>query len=172
MDAADDLPAIPEQGLRYELSAMIAAVVVLERIAIAYPVARVVRLEQGLALVPLTAELATALSAGSGPVPPETGFRNLVPGLHALLVSISGVGPVGYFEADYQGRDGWQTAAVWHRGGPVVGPEMLHRTEPFPETGGGPFGAALRGLGATSVGRDDEFVAVGLGRFRRTEAWR
>lgn len=164
-------PAI-DHGIRYELAAMIARPGVLERIAAAYPAARLVSLEQGLALIPYTRELTSALAAGSGAVPPETGFRGLTPGLHALLTTTSRIGPIAYVEADYYGRDGWQTAAVWAGGEPVYGPELLHRTEPFPASGGGPIGGALRQLGANAVGRRDEFVAVGLGQERRTEAWR
>jgi hypothetical protein len=122
-------------------------------------------------LTPLANALTAALAAGSGRVPPETGFTKLSPGLYALLTSISHVGTIGLFEADYVGIDGWQAAAVWRAGELAFGPEILHRTEPFPASGGGPFGGALRTLGVRSEGRHDEFVAVGLGRFRRTEDW-
>jgi len=171
----DMAPPSPEpeinEGMRYELAALIARPPVLIRVQLAYPAARVVLLAQGLALTPLTSALTAALAAGSGRVPPETGFTKLSPGLHALLTSTSHVGPIGLFEADYVGNDGWQTAAVWRAGELSFGPNMLHRTEPFPDSGGGPFGGALRTLGAQSEGRHDEFVAVGLGRIRRTEDW-
>lgn len=157
--------------MHYELAALIARPPVLTRIQLAYPVARVARLAQGLALTPLTSALTAALAAGSGRVPPETGFTKLSPGLHALLTSISHVGPIGLVEADYVGRDGWQTAAVWWAGELAYGPELLHRTEPFPDSGGGPIGGALHALGAHPEGRRDAFVAVGLGRMRRTEDW-
>jgi hypothetical protein len=168
-------PPMPEpeidQGMGYELAALIARPPVLTRAQLAFPVARVVLLAQGFALTPLTDGLTAALAAGSGRVPPETGFTKLSPGLYALLLSTSNVGPIGLFEADYVATVGWQTAAVWRTGELAYGPEMLHRTEPFPATGGGPFGGALRTLGARSEGRHDEFVAVGLGRVRRTEDW-
>jgi len=171
----DMAPPSPEpeinEGMRYELAALIARPPVLIRVQLAYPAARVILLAQGLALTPLANALTVALAAGSGPVPPETGFTKLSSGLHALLTSTSHVGPIGLFQADYVGIDGWQTAAVWRAGELSYGPEMLHRTEPFPESGGGPFGGALRTLGAHPEGRDDVFVAVGLGRIRRTEDW-
>ena len=53
----------------------------------------------------------------------------------------------------------------------VYGPEYLHPTEPFPPRGQAPIAEALRRLGALPVGRHDEFVAVGLGRYRSTQAW-
>lgn len=163
-------PAIDEE-MRYQLAALVARPRVLLRVQLAYPAARVVLLAQGLALTPLVNTLTDALAAGSGQVSPETGFTTLSPGLHALLTSISRVGPIGLFEADYVGIDGWQTAAVWRAGELAYGPDTLQGTEPFPDSGGGPFGGALRTLGARADGHHDPFVAVGLDRVRRTEDW-
>jgi hypothetical protein len=159
-----------EQGIRYELRAMVAPLAVLEPVAVACPDARLVALEQGLALIPVTAALASCLT-GLDPVPPETGFRALTPGLQDMLRTTSYAGRVGYLEADYLGRDGRQTAAVWHYGLIVCGPHILGVHESFPATGGGPIGAALRCLGTITTGRRDEFMTSGLNRRRRTEDW-
>lgn len=163
---------IVDQGLRYELAALIATADELAPLVAGRPQARLVPLHQDLALVPVTRALLGALDGAGEPLPPETGFRIWSPGVLALLVEGSGAGPVAYVEADYHGRDGRQTAAVWLHGHAVYGPEILGHSEPFPDTGGGPIGEALRRLGACAVGRRDEFVAVGLGRCRRTEDWR
>jgi hypothetical protein len=150
---------------------MIAAPEVLAGVVAAHVPARLVALEQGLALVPVTDELATSLTQES-PVPPESGFWRLTGRVVALLETTSIAGPVAYVEADYHGREGRQTTAVWDCGAVVLGPLILGCREPFPARGGGPVGAALRRVGAVAVGRRDEFVALGLGRCRSTGEWR
>lgn len=160
-----------DQGFRYELHAMIAAPVVLEPIAAAYPHARIVHLKGGLALIPVTSVLSAALEGTCDAVPPETGFWMLSPGILHLLEMASAAGPIAYVEADYLGHDGRQTAAVWDRGAVSYGPCILVRAESFPRTGGGPIGAVLRRLGVSAAGRRDEFVVLGLGRHRTTEDW-
>ncbi|MPZ67393.1 MAG: hypothetical protein GEU83_18460 [Pseudonocardiaceae bacterium] len=163
-------PPPVDQGTRYELVAMIARPGVLEPVCVVHPCARLVELEQGLALIPMTESLVGSLEPGEVAVPPETGFRAVSAGVWQLLQQTSTAGPVAYVEADYLGRDGWQTAAVWQRA-LAYGPFLLGTSEPFPRTGGGPIGAALRCLGVVAGQRHDEFVRVGLGRHRRTEYW-
>jgi hypothetical protein len=157
--------------MHYELCGMVATPDVLAGVPVRHPAARLVSLEQGLALVPVTDELVASLP-DEGPGPPESGFRRLTGAVLGVLTLISLAGPVAYLEADYWGRSGWQTAAVWYHGTIVLGPCLLGEREPFPETGGGPIGAALRRVGAVRVGRRDEFVASGLGRCRSTGEWR
>ncbi|GAA1276966.1 hypothetical protein GCM10009609_45060 [Pseudonocardia aurantiaca] len=161
-----------DQGIHYEIRAMISFPDVLTPLAATRPPARVVLLDQGLALIPVTDEVAAALHCSHvRRPPPETGFRALTAGLYGALRVASMAAPIAYLEADYMGRDGWQTAAVWSEGVIVYGPEYLHPTEPFPPSGESPAAEALRRLGAMRDGRDDEFVAVGLGRYRNTAAW-
>lgn len=160
-----------DQGFRYELCGLVAALDVLELAVVQHPQARLVELAQGLALVPITRSLSHALASGGRAVPPETGFWMVVPGVLELAADASSAGPVAYLEADYLGHDGRQTAAVWEGGALVDGPHILNRSEPFPRSGGGPIGAALRRLGVVAPGRSDEFVVLGLGRCRRTEDW-
>jgi hypothetical protein len=124
-----------------------------------------------LALVPVTDELLLALGTAGHRCSPESGFHRLRPGLEAILMDCSCAGPVGYLEADYVGRDGRQTAAVWHHGAAVYGPEILGANEPFPGPRDNPIDGALRVLGVEAAGRRDEFVVVGLSRHRRTEDW-
>jgi hypothetical protein len=159
-----------DQGTAYELCGMIAAPDVLTPLVTAFPPARLVALEQELALVPVTRAYAESLHFGD-PVPPESGFWQLTPGILALLEQCSVTGPIAYVEAEYEGRTGRQTAAVWDRGRIVLGPRILGVREPFPARGGGPIGVALRRVGAVAVGRRDEFIALGLGRCRRTGEW-
>ena len=157
--------------MTYELCGMVARPTVLEPAVRGLTAARVVPLDQGLALVPVTPELARRAAAIERPLPPESGFWRLTPGVVALLERGSLGGPIAYLEAEYRGRWGRQTAAVWDCGVITLGPRILGVREPFPATGGGPVGAALRGVGAVACGRRDEFVALGLGRYRSTGGW-
>lgn len=161
-----------DQGFRYALCALVADLPVLEAAAAVLPVdAHVVELAQGKAMVPVTRALTSALVGTGRPVPPETGFWQLTPGVLQLVGDVSVAGPVAYLEADYLGHDGRQTAAVWESRELTDGPYILGRAEPFPRSGGGPIGAALRRLGVVAAGRRDEFVVLGLGLHRTTEEW-
>ena len=183
----------PDQGLRYELAGMLGSPATLARMARAHDSARVVPLDVAdLALLPVTAVLAddvtpAALCAlglvglpGGSPqaaqrralllTGPESGFAVLTPGLVALLEAGSVTGTVAYVEADYAGRDGWQTAAVWRTGRLVTGPLLLGPQEEFSRELA-PISIALRALGVQAAGRRDAFVVAGLGRHRRTADW-
>lgn len=184
---------VPDQGLRYELAAVIAAATVLDPLTAVHPAARVVSLDvDGLGLLPVTEELAAEatpamictvlpFSIDGGPestgrrsaetvTGPESGFHRLTPGFLALVEAGSAAGPLVYAEADYVGREGYQTAAVWRAGAIVRGPMLLGRQEPFsPDVA--PISVALRDVGVAARGRHDEFLVAGLGRHRRTEDW-
>lgn len=183
----------PDQGLRYELAAVIAATTALDPLTAVHPAARVTPLAvAGIGLLPVTGELAAGVTTAmictvlstdiaGGPeltgrssavtvLGPESGFHRLTPGLLALLEAGSAAGPVAYVEADYVGREGYQTAAVWRAGALVRGPMLLGRNEPFSRDAA-PICLALRELGVAARGRQDEFLVAGLGRHRRTEDW-
>ena len=161
-----------DQGFRYELCALVADLPVLEAAVALAPYAglSVVELPQGKAMLPVTSAVASALTGRGGPVPPETGFWLLSPGVVQLLADTSLAGPVAYLETDYLGHDGRQTAAVWVAGELAHGPYILNRNEPF-RPGRSPIGTALRQVGVLADGRRDEFMVLGLGVHRRTEEW-
>jgi hypothetical protein len=183
----------PDQGLRYELAGILGDRDALTMMARAHPAARVVMLEvAGLTLLPITAELAAAVTPATlcalgmdtlpGGTPaaarvraelltgPESGFDVLTPGVVALIEAGSTVGTVAYVEAEYLGREGRQAAAVWRAGQLVTGPQLLGRQETF-ATASAPISVALRALGVAAQGRRDEFLVAGLGRHRRTTDW-
>lgn len=189
----DREPTGPDQGNHYELAGVVAELDVLALLASAHPGAHLVPLDApGFGLVPVTAELAgtvtpamicAVLEGGilGGPqatgrpgaawvTGPESGFHRLNPGLLAMLEAVSAAGPVAYLEADYIGRDGRQTAALWRAGALLVGPLLLGRGEPF-DAEAAPISRVLRRLGMPRRGSRDEFVTAGLGRCRRTEDW-
>lgn len=158
--------------MHYELSAIVSTPHVLEPISTQRRCARVVPLAiANLALIPVTEDLVLELDVKGIRVSPETGFWQLSIGLQRLLLTASARGSIAYLEADYFGREGRQTAAVWHFGVPIYGPRILGRNEPFPAGGNSPICGALRQLGVVAVGHRDEFVVAGLGRCRRTVDW-
>lgn len=123
---------------------------------------RVIALEQGLALLPLTDAMFDALPK----VPPTEGasrdlLRFLGPAVLAFLVARSVAGPLAYVETDYFGGEGEQGAAVAQEGRLVFGPTL----------GDGSINHALRLLGAAGHAGRDEFDAVGLGRRRGNDGW-
>lgn len=183
----------PDQGLRYELAAMIGSREALSSLARVHPDVRVLALDvPGLALLPVLETIAADTTPAAlcsldiadlpGGTPlsvrrrqdlitgPESGFEVLTPGLAALIEAASTIDAVAYVEADYLGRDGRQAAAVWQAGRLVLGPLLHGRREAF-EPGTAPISLALRGLGLHSSGSRDEFVLAGLGRYRRTAEW-
>lgn len=183
----------PDHGLRYELAGVLGPRDVLTRMARAHPAAAVVPLDAaGLALLPITAELAAEITPaalcalGLATLPagtphaarlragwstgPESGFTVLTPGVVALIEAGSTLGRIAYAEADYLAREGTQAAAVWWAGHLVTGPLLLGRREEF-RSGTAPISLALRALGVVASGRRDEFVVAGLGRHRRTVDW-
>ncbi|GAA3231251.1 hypothetical protein GCM10017691_25020 [Pseudonocardia petroleophila] len=182
----------PDQGLRYELAGVIGGADALAALAAVLGAAAVPLDAAGLALLPVTPELsaratpAALCGLGSASLPggapldaqrreslltgPESGFGVLTPGLAVLVEAASVRGPLVYVEADYLGRDGRQTAAVWRAGALVAGPLLLGSREEF-VSATAPVSVALRALGVVATGRRDEFVVAGLGRHRRTVDW-
>lgn len=177
----------PDHGNRYELTGVVADVAVLAPLADLHPRLCVVPLPAaGLGLVPIVAELATALVPAIAPTHedppspgppsavlhtgPESGFAHLSPGLLSVLEAISVDGPVAYLEADYTGRDGHQAAAAWWKGTMMLGPLILGRSEVFVPRQA-PISQVLRLLGVRGDWRRDEFVVAGLGLYRRTVDW-
>jgi hypothetical protein len=158
--------------MRYELSVIVSTTQVLEPICVQHRSARLVSLATAnLALIPVTEDLVLELDGHGTRVSPETGFWQLSIGVQRLLVAGSACGRIAYLEADYFGREGRQTAAVWYSGTTIYGPRILGRSESFPAGGNSPICGALRQLGVVAVGHRDEFVVAGLGRCRRTVDW-
>lgn len=185
-----------DQGLRYELAAILGRTPVLQTLASALGRGSVAPLEAvDIGLLPITPDIARAATAaalcvfapsGSGLLPggstgavirrgallsgPESGFDRMTPGLAALIEAASIRGRLAYVEADYMAREGRQSSAVWREGRLVSGPLLLGPTEQFVARDA-PIAVALRTLGVIARGRRDEFLVAGLDRFRSTDAW-
>ncbi|RLK53822.1 hypothetical protein [Actinokineospora cianjurensis] len=148
----------------YQLRAVIGALPVLRALTAHHPL---VELEQGLHLLPMTEDVAAALTVSSGP--PLAPFEHAPPGLGDLLATCSTHGPVAYVEADIFGGTGIQIAQTWHHGHTTLGP-IHHDDDEAPPPPITPISQALRELGVLRT-TNDEFAAAGLSRHRTTAAW-
>jgi hypothetical protein len=179
-------------GLKYHLAAAIAEHSIIERLARQHPTATAIRLSVAhLGLLPVTADLVAEVALASlcqvrpsdaqpwasdgiddarALTGPESGFKTLTTELLTLFEMGSHHGRLAYLEADYMGREGWQSAVVLEDGRILAGPLLLGRHEFF-SSATAPISVALRTLGVTAVGRRDEFVVAGLGRCRTTDDW-
>ncbi|WP_423393812.1 hypothetical protein [Burkholderia sp. LMG 21824] len=142
---------------------------ILSDFAIQYREARVVRMLQGLALIPLTDLLYDSIVAGktTSHVQP---FERLSTLVADALSTFSKAGKIAYVETDYFGGEGAQSSAVWERGELILPPRQSSTDDPGLALGERAINAALRKLGAVSVeGAVDLFDSIGLGNFRSTE---
>lgn len=167
--------------MSYELDALLSSAELLDVAAAEVPVARVTRLAQGLALIPMTERLRAAFGFPGDRT--RDGFDRLSAGFGRRLEAWSQAGPIAYVEAEFFGGKGVQRAAVWVDGRIELGPLYAGKGDPWPPEGS-PISRALRRLGATVTadpadpagpaggrGPDDEFEAVGLGLRRRSQDW-
>jgi hypothetical protein len=122
----------------------------------AFKSARVVSLERGLTMIPVTDELHGEIGADDA----LPGFEKLSPRLEEWALRPS-TEPVAYVEAEFFGGLGGQSAIVWESGKRILGP--VHA--------GDAINRALRSLGINPDGAHDEFDAVDLGRHRHTADW-
>ncbi|MQS12751.1 hypothetical protein F7Q99_10730 [Streptomyces kaniharaensis] len=159
--------------MAYELQALIGSLALLTVAAAEVPVARVVPLAQGLALIPATPALLAAFQVDGGERKSagEGGFAWHSEGLERRLAAWSKAGPIACVEAAYWGGRGTQRAAVWADGRVDLGPLVSGEEESFPPEGS-PISQALRRIGArTEEGQVDEFATVGLDAHRSTRDW-
>ncbi|WP_218924919.1 hypothetical protein [Streptomyces sp. t99] len=152
----------------YDVQAVVAGDEVLRIASRELPGSAVVRLGQGLSMMPMTDELFDAVTDGSGAG--YLGFWRLPGGFEALLARWSAAGPIAYLETEHFGGVGRQRAAVWADGSLALGP----LDEPTKQRGSqavSPASQALRRLGAQRDVGKDEFESVGLNRHRTNEDW-
>ncbi len=122
--------------------------------------ARIVLLEQDIAIIPITDELCEEIDAISQ-IEVE-GFEKLFPEIEEWAQRISTTGLVAYIEAEFFGGDGSQSAIAWNAGSRVL--------EPIREQNA--INCVLKLLGVDRKNAHDEFDAVGLGKHRDTNDWK
>jgi len=152
----------------YTLEAVIGASDAVAAGAARCPGAVVVPLWGNLSLVPMTDELFDAVTDRTSARP--LGFWKLPGGFDRTLASWSGVGPVGYVEAEFFGGVGSQRAVLWVAGEVALGPVHVGEGEPVAPAGS-PISQLLAHLGIERAGDRDEFEVAGLDRHRGTDDW-
>jgi hypothetical protein len=126
------------------------------------PLLRFVALSQDFAIFPLTDDLLDTMLPSSQSEG-FTEFTYLSHELASLLLQLSRIGPLLYFETDYHGGAGEQSVILLEQARVIFGPAKA----PI-----GPINDGLRRLGVkTRPGDRDEFDAVGLGRYRDSGEW-
>jgi hypothetical protein len=133
-----------------------------EKIKALHPKLRFTALDEGMVLFPLPEHLLEEIVS----LPerePTPKFEHLSAGLTKLLREISAISTLMYFETEYFGGDGEQSAIVFAQGNVILGPTRDNI---------GPINEGLRLLGVRRrPDRHDEFDTVGLGRRRSSEDW-
>lgn len=151
----------------YELTALIGREI-LTSVPLEYSAACVIPLRHSLQMIPLTIafwkELEAHSAAGASPRYEQIGEINLKTCIADLAQQLSVKEPVAYVEAGFLGGVGSQQAIVWQGGQVMLATAM---------DGFGAINQALHyfGVQANNPTILDEFMMVGLGRWRYTERW-
>lgn len=154
--------------MSYDLSAVIAEERLLTAAAASLSPARTAQLDQGFALIPVTAALSEAVAATA--TADDPGFYRLPGGFDELLAKWSLSGPVAFVDSEYFGGVGEESAAVWRHGAMDLGPLRMREGD-LPPAEGTPTVQALRALGVHAAPGQDEFTSVGLDRHRSVLDW-
>jgi hypothetical protein len=149
----------------YSLCALLGPYDHLSRRLAPYSNARLVELQGGLGLVPLSEDLLREVQhvtrdASESSAICET-FEFLTPAVELWVCDLSRNAKVAFVETEYFSGEGFERAALWQDGELVLGPL----------DGAGAVNEALRALGVSAGPGQEEFDYVGLGRHRSLEEW-
>jgi len=129
------------------------------------PGARVIDLQGGLAMVPLSETLLREIQqewrGSQGSTRVEGVFEFLTPPVESCVRALSKGSAIAYMETEYFGGEGYERSAVFRDAHVILGPL----------DGAGAINGALRALGVAAQPGQQEFDAVGLGRHRSLEEW-
>ena len=149
--------------MAYTLEAIISKTSILDNLASEFGNAKVIPLNEGLSLIPLTEALFGELQGHLG-VRGKSLFDELwqlSAAAEQFALQLSQKGAVAYVEAEFFGGVGEQAAIVLQKGQVVAGPWRVTDA----------INQALRQLGVDRKNYYDEFEAVDLSRHRATEEW-
>jgi hypothetical protein len=124
-----------------------------------FPVAKVERLDAGVAFVPGTSALIGAIDAADGAGAAMAGTIDFLfdhPVMLRVLADLSHAGPIAFVETDYFGGRGAQAATACVNG----------KVAASKEGDGRPINEALRAIGIVRNADEDEFDTVCLGKYR------
>ncbi|WP_369183826.1 hypothetical protein [Streptomyces sp. Y1] len=165
--------------MSYELQALIGTLELLTVAAAEVPVARVVPLAQGLAMLPVTSAVLAALQGDGAAArtsvartsvahPPAahpsaagSGFGRHADGFELRLAAWSKAGPIACVEAESFGDGGIRRAAVWSDGRIVLGPLAEGESVEGESTEGEPVaGESVEGGGGDPISRALRLLGV------------
>jgi hypothetical protein len=129
------------------------------------PGTRVIDLNGGLGMVPLSEALLREIQrewrGSEGSTQVAGVFEFLTPPVENWVRALSTGSAVLYMETEYFGGEGFERSAVFRDSNVVLGPL----------DGAGAVNRALRALGIAAKPGQEEFDLVGLGRHRSLEEW-
>ncbi len=134
----------------------------LEAIRARFPVAKLVPIDAGFALVPGTRPLLAAIDGadpGGERLADAIDFLFDHPVMQRALAELSRGGPIAFVETEYFEGRGAQAATAFVNGEAVAASEGK-------EGEGWPINEALRAIGVVRASDEDEFDTVCLGKFR------
>ncbi len=132
----------------YALEALLAPPTIAAMAAVSLPGTGTVQLHERVALVPITADAADALSPGDRAIVSLLANCPLPIALTDLLRGTSREGPIAYVEADIFGGTGQQASVLWKLGEIALGPLVDAEPEKLVMRGPGLSGPSIRCYGA------------------------
>jgi hypothetical protein len=117
-------------------------------------------LSQAMTLAPLGTSFCEQNSIPFLPFTDE-GLKSVPAQIAEICEAISLNGKVAYIEAEFHGGDGGQAAILWNKGKIIS--EIIVAEDAINQ--------ALKYLDVKNIECRDEFEALGLGRYRKTDDW-
>ena len=121
---------------------------------------KVVTLEQGLALLPISSQIQEKYNIPFLPLT-DLGIGKVPKSIVETLKKINPQNPIIYIEAEYFGGDGVQASVYWDE----------KQKESCTIVSDNAINQALKKMSVDKKNKIDEFEAIGLGKHRSTESW-
>ena len=144
----------------YYLQAFICEEMHSDQFQVNFEKVKVVKLGQGICLIPMTEELFDEINRDY-PSPGIEKFVYLTEYIEERMLSVVGDIRFAYIEAEYHGGQGGQTGIIW----------SLKKREMFLPFGDEKINEVLRKFGAKAKVDMDEFLTLGFGMRRDTSEW-
>lgn len=125
-----------------------------------YNLAKIVQLERGISMIPLTQELFYQINGANEPkfVLPD---ENLIEIIEERIMKVIARKKLAYIEASFFGGEGGQMGIIWANG-------SRHLTLEYAENR---INEVLRDFGVQATTGLDEFETIGLDSHRNTRDW-
>ncbi|MCE5278378.1 MAG: hypothetical protein ABFD92_01390 [Planctomycetaceae bacterium] len=146
--------------MAHHIQAIIGSQQLLKVLEEKYTHAKVVKLANGFAMVPMLGDLHDEMGVDDA-VEHDSRFMLLSSHVWKVLQDMSLMDPVAYIETEYFGGTGTQSAVAWKSGKVAYGPEVSEDI--------GPINKGLAILGIVRTETRDEFQTIGLQWFRQMD---